>query len=494
MGIIKKDAVRTTLISYIGLALGYVNKGVLFVIFLTDEQIGILSLLMTAGLLFAQFSNLGVAYAVWRFFPFLRNKEKKNFGFFQMSMSVNLIGVLLFLLVSILLKDFICKAFNEHSPAFVDYYYWLLPIGIAYSFFLTIDNFLRSLHKNVVSVLATELLMRLVVTFGILAYVFNWIGFFELMVIHSFSFLVPGIVVLIQLYKNKELHWKWSEINIPGRFKKIMIAYSVFSYFNFLFILIVLSLDVIMLGSMVGLKETGVYSTIVFIVSGLLVPYKSLQRISAPFIAKYWKERNMTEMQDLYVRTSSISLVIGFLVFLLFWVNRVEFFSFLRESFQIGIPIFLVLMIGRLYDMYCGINGYIFLSSKKYRVDLIFSILFVGIIIGANLLFIPKFGAVGAALSATIGYLFYNTARLLYVYLTFGLHPFKRSQGTIILFFVLTLAVVGWLPVIFGNPYISIIIKGILVLTLFLLPVYLGKLDKDVHEFMRKILVRVLPK
>ena len=32
MGLIQKDALRTTLVSYLGIGLGYVNKGVLFLL------------------------------------------------------------------------------------------------------------------------------------------------------------------------------------------------------------------------------------------------------------------------------------------------------------------------------------------------------------------------------------------------------------------------------------------------------------------------------
>lgn len=475
-----------------GLVLGYVNKGVLFVIYLTDAQIGLLSLILTVGLLFAQFSNLGVAYSVWRFFPFFRSKENKNFGFFQLSMLVTIAGIMVFLVLSIVFKEIICSWYIEKSKEFTDYYYWLLPIGISYSLFQTIDNFLRSLYKNVVSVIATELLMRLVVTGAIILYAMQVIDFYTLLVLHSMSFVIPTLVLVAQLFKNKELHLRISEIAIPRRFKKILLTYSLFSYFNFIGILLVLSLDVIMVASMVGLAETGVFSTIVYIVSGLLIPYKSLLRISAPFIARYWKERNMTEMKDLYTRISSISLVIGFFVFLVFWANRIELFHFLRESFQAGIPVFLILMIGRLVDMYCGINGAIFITSKKYKYDLIFTVVLLVSVVGLNFLFIPLYGMYGAALSTTIAYILYNLARLIFVFSVYGLHPFKKGQLYIIVVFLLSFLIMEQMPVFFGNELVSMVLKGMLVLITFIVPVYLLKLDVDVVGYLDKIKKRVL--
>ena len=48
---------------------------------------------------------------------------------------------------------------------------------------------------------------------------------------------------------------------------------------------IVNSLDVLMIASIVGLKSTGVYATVMFLVSAIQVPYKSLLRISTPLVS-----------------------------------------------------------------------------------------------------------------------------------------------------------------------------------------------------------------
>lgn len=100
-----------------------------------------LSLIVAVGLLLAQFSNLGMSYTVWRFFPFFRNKEKRNYGFFQFSLLITLIGVLIFTFLAILLKEPITSFYLEKSKEFETYYYWIIPIGTSFAFFLTFDVF-----------------------------------------------------------------------------------------------------------------------------------------------------------------------------------------------------------------------------------------------------------------------------------------------------------------------------------------------------------------
>jgi len=81
MGVVQQDAVKTSVLSFLGIGLGYLNKAVLFILLFSTEQVGLLNLLMTVALLFAQFANLGTIYTTWRFFPFFRNPAKQHYGF-----------------------------------------------------------------------------------------------------------------------------------------------------------------------------------------------------------------------------------------------------------------------------------------------------------------------------------------------------------------------------------------------------------------------------
>ena len=47
------------MISYVGIGLGFLNKGLLFLLILSTEQIGLVNLLIAVGILFAQLSNFG---------------------------------------------------------------------------------------------------------------------------------------------------------------------------------------------------------------------------------------------------------------------------------------------------------------------------------------------------------------------------------------------------------------------------------------------------
>jgi len=487
MGIIQKDALRTTLISYLGIGLGYVNKGVLFLIILTTEQIGLINLIFSLGMLFAQFANLGLTFSVWKFYPFMKDAERKNRGFFVFMLLVACIGIIIFSILALIFRREIEHQYLEKSPLFIQYYLWFIPLGVASSFYLYFDVYLRSLYKNIISVFAQDVALRIVLTILLVFYWMDFISFYNLVVWHSLIHFIPPLFLSIYLFVIGEFSLSYKQIDIPRKMKLIIFQYSSFNYINTIGSVLLNSLDVIMLAQYVGLKSAGVFSTVMFLINAIFIPNRSIFRIASPMISDFWKQRNYYEMQSLYKKFSSVSLFIGLSFFLLFWMNIDFLFSFLNPEFKIGIWIFLYLMIGRLLDNYFGLNGAIFTTSKKYKYDLIFTITLVILVYGLKLLFIPWWGSIGAAISTAIALLIYNLGRMIFVYVVYKIHPFSKEQIWVIILGILTLSLGIIIDKYFAASYLNLFIKvGLLGLT-FLLPIYIFKLEKESINYIKKI-------
>lgn len=488
MGIVQKDALRTMLISYAGIGLGYLNKGLLFLLILSTPQIGLINLLFAVGVLFAQFANLGTLYSTWKFFPYFKNKANKHHGFFAYIMLVVAAGILLFSALFLLFKPQVAALYSERSSAFNAYYLLVLPIGISMVIYLVIETYLRALYKNTVAVFAFEIGLRLVHTALLLLLYFESIDFHWFAVLQSFSYLVPVLILTVYLYRLGELNLSWRSIAISKRFKKIIRNFSLFTYVNTLGIVLVQALDVMMIAYFLGLEATGVYTTVVFLATALQVPYKSVLRVSSPLVSDYWKHRQLGEIQTLYTKVSTISLVLGLTPFLLVWLNIDFLFSFLKTEFAPGVWVFLFLMLGRLLDMYFGINGSIFVTSKKYKYDLIFTLFLIAAVYVLNLDFIPRWGIAGAAISTSFALIVYNLARLIFVWKAYGFLPFTLNQFKIIGFALLTvivgMAFSSWVQL---NTWLMAILQVGLVGALFLFPILRWRLDPEINNYLSKL-------
>src|SRR5690606_32854709 len=142
----------------------------------------------------------------------------------------------------------------------------------------------------------------------------------------------------------------------------------------------------------------------------------SLIRISSPLVAEYWKQRDMDAMNDLYKKSGSIFLLVGLASFIIIWLNIDLLFSFLKPEFQPGIWVFFALMMGRFFEMFFGLTGIIFTTSKMFKYDIYYTIVFVCLVYALNVQFIPTWGIVGAAISTAIAFAAYNVGRYFFIY------------------------------------------------------------------------------
>jgi O-antigen/teichoic acid export membrane protein len=160
---------------------------------------------------------------------------------------------------------------------------------------------------------------------------------------------------------------------------------------------------------------------------------------------------------------------------------------FLPNQFEEFMILLLIVLVGRIIDMYSGLNGLILLSSKKYKIDIVFTLFLLVITIVLNMILLPKYGVVGAAIATSVALILYNFSRLIYVLIIFKIHPFQKSQLYIIMFFSASF--------IISNTFLSGInewLNTIISLCLFLLPVILFKLNSDINSlvFHRKKLFK----
>ena len=294
------------------------------------------------------------------------------------------------------------------------------------------------------------------------------------------------IILGVHLLKQKELTYKISKIYIPKRFRKIIISFSLYNYINTLGALFVVTLDSLMIASYLGLSETAVYTQIVFFTGALMIPYRSIIRVSSNFIPTYWKNKELNKINELYKKVSSVCLFFALFLFSIVWINIHDIFAFFPKEYESGISVFLILMIGKIIDMYFGLNGTILFTSKKYKFDILFTIILFVIVYTMNVFLIPMYGINGVAISTSISYVVYNICRIIFVYYYYKLLPFTINQFKLIVLF-LSVMIIGF----FVFPLTDIIILNLFIQTIYILVFFTGtifffKLEESSIEYTNK--------
>ena len=179
-------------------------------------------------------------------------------------------------------------------------------------------------------------------------------------------------------------------------------------------------------------------------------------------------------------------LALVLFMFLAIWINRIELFSFLPSEYSAGIVVFLCLMVGRIIDVYFGINGTIFVTSKKYRFDVVFTLILIVLVFTLNLWLIPMWGMKGAAVSTSIAYIVYNMGRMLFIKMSFGMHPFKFSQLKTFVLFTLIYLLFEFAPFEFENRYIALAVRSSVLILLTIVPLFVFKIEPEITNYLSK--------
>ena len=149
MGVIVNQSIKGSVYSYIGAVVGFVNTAVLFPEFFEPDQIGLVFLLISVGLLFAQFFGLGFSGVIVRLFPYFHDDKNDHNGFPFVMFSTAVVGVVMFLVTYYFVRPIIIEQ-NSHSQQFIMVVDLVIPIVIIEIFFKVLNSYTAALLNSVI--------------------------------------------------------------------------------------------------------------------------------------------------------------------------------------------------------------------------------------------------------------------------------------------------------------------------------------------------------
>ena len=240
-----------------------------------------------------------------------------------------------------------------------------------------------------------------------------------------------------------------------------------------------------MLGKLVVIDNIAYYSVAVFIATVIAVPARAMHQITHPLTAKFLNENKLTELEDLYRRSSLNLFIVGGLVFVLILTNINTLYEVLPADYEKGLFVVIIISLVKLMDNVMGNINAILFNSDYYRMILVFGLIIVGIAVILNLVLIPEYGINGAAVATFIAFLIYNILKLCYVYLKFKMQPFtKRSFYVLLMIALLSFGFYFWdFPV---HPILSIAIKALIIGIIYVGSIFRFRLSEDINSILSR--------
>ena len=482
MGQIRQQTIKGTIYSYIGVILGFMISGLFLPNILTPGENGLLKLLISYSSLFAQFATLGFNSATTRLFTYFRDHQKNHHGFLFLNLLVMTAGFILAMFAFYLLRDYIIGKSEDTSALFVNYINFLIPLIFFTLLFQMLDTYYKVLFKTVIGTFLKEFIQRIFVLASIALFFFGTITFEEFVIAYVISNSLPGFILFFTLIFTKEFNLR-PELSFLN--KSLVKQLGSISFYGILFGftgILVLNIDSIMISTMIGISATGIYAITYFFGTLIIVPARSLRKISGTILADAWRDQNMKVVEDLYKKSSINQFVFGALLFIGIWANIHNVFEILPEEYQAGKWVIFFIGMMNLVEMVSGVSNTLLATSKYYKYTAYLNILMVGFIVGSNYIFIQLFGLVGAAVASLTSIALISLIRYVFIYKRFHMHPFTRSHLLVILISLGTYFLSLLLPP-FKNFILDIAVRSISMLLVFSILVYFSKVSEDINKY-----------
>ncbi|GAA0879803.1 hypothetical protein GCM10009119_27720 [Algoriphagus jejuensis] len=432
MSKIAQQSIQTTIFSYCGVVLGYINVLWLYPYALDATELGTFRTIQDLGLLMVPFAQLGVGHGITRFFPKL---EQNQSAFLSYSLVFSLLG---FVAVSGIFFGFqqqLVALFAVNSPEVINFLGIVLLITLFALLNSVLDAYSRSYLKVAIPTFFREVFLRLLTSILIGTYLLGWIDFEQVMqgLVAVYGLTLFGVLTYLIWLGKIHLDFNWN--HFPAGFRSSFIRFSLITFLATAASTLIMKIDSIMVSSMVSLEANAIYSIAFYMALVVELPRRAISQVAMPVIADHFAKNQIPAINGLYRQISNRQLYICLLLFALIWCNIDSIYHFVpnREIYQAGKWVVFYIALGKIFDVAFSVNSEILVFSAYYRFNLVLTIAMSILIIGVNYWLIPVFGIEGAAIGSATVMLAFNLVKYFYLKIKLGLDPFSRESFKILL-------------------------------------------------------------
>ena len=220
MGIIKKNGLYATVLTYVGLVIGAFNTLFFFPKVLTPEQFGLFKVVLDFGNIWLGFAPLATIGLIFRYNPYYKHDNNKS-DFFTWIFVVNIILIFCFL-------------------------FQILTI---------LETFSAANYKLILPSFLREILNRISQAILILFLFYKILPFNNIMMVYVFLPIISITILFYNLYSNNQIKLIFKVSEVSKKYYKEMIYFSSSLYSGNIFLMLASSLDSILISGLKGLDS-----------------------------------------------------------------------------------------------------------------------------------------------------------------------------------------------------------------------------------------------
>lgn len=454
---------------------------------LGTENYGIISLATAITAILAIFTSIGLDFGVVRYVAYYKSKNDvaRLKGTFLSAIKISLFLGIIFSVVLFFISDFISKNFFQNPNLSV-----VLKI---FSLVLVFEAIRRIITETL---RAFQEIKYYVITRNIIEPVFNFLlallfiflGYGLIGV--SFAYVAAifiSFVVAFYLLEKKVFPMFNSKISALYENKELL-SYSMPLLFSTALARFLVWLDIIFLGFFKTASDVGIYNTAIPTSQLLLMAPTIFLGLFVPVVTELIAKNNHEEIKNIYQTTTKWIVFINLPISIFFIINSREMLRILfGPEYSTGYIALIILTIGNLASSLFYGSRYMLDSLKKTRFILLNTIIITVINIILNLLLIPKYGIMGAAIATSSTVALFGVLNFARVYTInkiniFNVNYIKSIIATLIaiLSLIFLFKVTGFKSLILSFVFFMVIYSVVMIIT--------KAMSKDDIELIKTIL------
>ncbi|HRO42054.1 MAG TPA: polysaccharide biosynthesis C-terminal domain-containing protein [Flavipsychrobacter sp.] len=487
MGIVFRQSVKTSIVTFAGAFLGAVTL-YLGAKLIPKQQLGFIrNTLPEQAALFAQVFSFGLNVTMMVYVHKYAVNDKRRTALISMNLILPTLCLICLLPVYLFYKNDVVNLFQPHDRNLIDsFYIWLPILTLFFLYMLVLEQYLMSQLKVAAATFMREVLLRVLTIGLIVLYGYNLISFQTFVPSTVLVFILPILLLIFLTIKTEgfKINFNWNVFTKADR--KELVSFTWYHFLLTISINMMAKIDIILLGMWSSLSAAAVYGIAVYILSFLQIPYRAMLMASFPILTKAFHDNDMQKVRDVFLRSSLNILVASVGLAAIICCNLHNAIAILPQGYEAIVPLVLILIIGKLFDLSTGMNDQLLSISNYYRFSFLISVIIVVLLIIFNYLLIPKYAYYGAAVATTIALMVFNIAKLVYVNAKLSLQPFSKKSFLIVIAGGAA-AVVGYIFPFVLNPVVDAIIRSLIIVITYLSLLIILKPSQDLNTYLLSV-------
>jgi len=484
MGIVLKQSLKNTLVTYIGFGIGAINTLFLYTRFLTDEYYGLVGVLLSAAAVLMPLLAFGVPNTMVKFYSSYKETKELD-SFLTLMLLLPLALIIPIAAISFFSYDIIGDLLSKENPIVEGYVYHIFLIGMAMAYFEVFYAWAKVQMKSVFGNFMKEVFIRVCIMVLLFLVYFNTISVETFLKALVVVYMVRTI--LMKLYAHYLRKTKIN-FNFPNNTKQI-ISYSTLIILGGSAAVILLEVDKVMINQYIKIENVAYYSVAIFIATVIAVPSRAMHQITYPLTGELMNRKNIKELKVLYQKSSLTLFMIAGPIYLLIILNLNDLYDLLPEDYSNGFIVVFLIGLAKIYDALLGNNNAILYNSEYYKTVMLMGVFLAICTILFNMWLIPNYGLIGAAYATFLALSIYNTIKIFFVKIKFNMQPFTIEITKVLLLLLILGGTFYFLQLPF-HPILNIVVKSVSLMILYISIIYKFKISEDVYGILSKYIKR----